>query len=315
MSTTALVLLIIVIALAALAAAFAVLQRIAENRHPPAGEFIDHDGVRLHYVETGVPAGETVVLLHGNGSMIQDFASSGLVELLSPRYRVLCFDRPGFGHSSRPRTRPMTPEAQAELLAAALERLGVRTPHLVGHSWGTLVALALAFRAEPAVRGLVLAGGYYFPTRRWDAWLMAGPALPLVGDVLRYTIVPLLGWLLAPVTIRNLFAPQPVPARFAAEFPLALALRPKQLRATAEEAVLMVPGAARLARRYPDLPCPIEVFHATGDRVVEPDQAPRLHGLAPASVLHIVHDAGHMMHHAIPEDLAAAVDRLHRGAG
>ena len=36
-------------------------------------------GVRLHYVERG--SGEPLVLLHGNGSMIQDFESSGLVDL------------------------------------------------------------------------------------------------------------------------------------------------------------------------------------------------------------------------------------------
>lgn len=309
MSTIAIILALIAIA------AVAVMQRIAERRHPPAGRFIDCDGVRLHYVESGVPAGEAVVLLHGNGAMIQDLASSGLVDLLSPRYRVLCFDRPGFGHSSRPRSRPMTPEAQAELFAAALDRLGVRSAIVVGHSWGTLVALALALRAEPAVRGLVLAGGYYFPTRRWDSWLMSGQAAPIIGDIMCYTISPLLGWLVAPAMMRSLFAPRPMPARFAAEFPMSLALRPKQLRATAEEAVLMVPGAARLAPRYRDLPCPIELFHATGDRLIEPEQARRLHGLVPASVMHIVEDAGHMMHHAIAAELAAAVDRMHRGAG
>jgi hypothetical protein len=43
----------------------------AEQDNPPAGRFLDVDGVRLHYVERG--SGEPLVLLHGNGSMIQGF--------------------------------------------------------------------------------------------------------------------------------------------------------------------------------------------------------------------------------------------------
>jgi hypothetical protein len=55
------------------------LAKKAEHDNPPEGQFLDVDGVRLHYVERG--SGEPLVLLHGNGSMIQDFESSGLVDL------------------------------------------------------------------------------------------------------------------------------------------------------------------------------------------------------------------------------------------
>jgi hypothetical protein len=51
----------------------------ARRDNPPQGRFIDIDGVRLHYVERG--KGRPVVLFHGNGSMIQDFESSGLIDL------------------------------------------------------------------------------------------------------------------------------------------------------------------------------------------------------------------------------------------
>ena len=52
------------------------LAKKAERDNPPSGRFIEVNGVRLHYVERG--AGDPVVLLHGNGSMIQDFECSGL---------------------------------------------------------------------------------------------------------------------------------------------------------------------------------------------------------------------------------------------
>jgi pimeloyl-ACP methyl ester carboxylesterase len=88
--------------------------------------------------------------------------SSGLVDLLAQDNRVVCFDRPGFGYSQRPRFRIWSAPAQAALLLKALHQLGVREPVVLGHSWGALVAIALGMRKDYPVRGLVLASGYYF---------------------------------------------------------------------------------------------------------------------------------------------------------
>src|SRR4030081_1946285 len=55
------------------------LAKNAETDNPPAGQFLEVDGVRLHYVERG--SGSPLVLLHGNGSMIEDFDCSGLIDL------------------------------------------------------------------------------------------------------------------------------------------------------------------------------------------------------------------------------------------
>ena len=49
----------------------------AERQHPPIGKFLDVNGVRLHYVERG--HGPAVVLIHGNGTMVEDFVVSGIV--------------------------------------------------------------------------------------------------------------------------------------------------------------------------------------------------------------------------------------------
>ena len=67
----------------------------AQRDNPPQGRFIDVDGVRLNYVERG--NGRPLVLFHGNGSMIQDFQSSGLIDLAAENYKVIVFDRQGFG--------------------------------------------------------------------------------------------------------------------------------------------------------------------------------------------------------------------------
>src|ERR1041385_7956937 len=112
------------------------------RRPRPLGRFVEVDGVRVHYIARG--KGRPGVLIHGNGTMAEDFVICGLLDQLAKRYRVIALDRPGFGHTDRPRWRVWTASAQAHLLHRVLERLNVERPVIVGHSWGTLVALALA---------------------------------------------------------------------------------------------------------------------------------------------------------------------------
>ena len=125
----------------------------AERRSRPIGQFIEVDGVRLHYVERG--KGKPLVLLHGNGSMIQDFETSGLIDIAAKRYRVIVFDRPGYGYSERPRGTIWTPDAQADLLHRALKQLGIARAIVLGHSWGASVAIALALKYPKAVSALI----------------------------------------------------------------------------------------------------------------------------------------------------------------
>ena len=289
------------------------LARRAERRNPPEGKFITVDGVRLHYIERGT--GPVIVLLHGNGTMARDFALSGVLDLLAKEHRVIAFDRPGFGFSERPRGRIWTADAQATLLHEAFLRLDLRRPVIVGHSWGTLVALALALSHQTDTAGLVLLSGYYFPSVRGDIALASLPAVPILGDILRYTISPLLGRLLAPVVYRKMFAPSPLSRHFASEFPLELAVRPSQIRASAAESALMLPEAASLAGHYPELSIPVAIVAGLGDRIVDCDrQAGRLGTELPRSTLRKVPDAGHMIHHIVPEQVAAAILDVARAA-
>jgi pimeloyl-ACP methyl ester carboxylesterase len=285
--------------------------RRAERRHPPLGRMIQAGGARLHMVEFGHGEGAPVVLLHGNGSMVEDFLTSPLPALLARERRVVLFDRPGCGHSERPRGQPWTPEKQAEVLITAFRQLGLERPIVLGHSWGTLVALAMALEHPEMVGGLVLTSGYYFPTPRTDVPLFGPTGIPLIGDVLRYTFSPLLGRLLAPKMVRKLFAPRQVPERFRAGFPLEMSLRPKQLRATGEDSLAMVPWAASAAPRYGKLRLPVAILNGEEDRIVDPArQAERLRDAIPGSTLELLPGIGHMLHHAAPERVTAAVRRV-----
>jgi pimeloyl-ACP methyl ester carboxylesterase len=281
--------------------------RDAERDHPPIGRFLNVDGVRLHYLERGT--GEPLVLIHGNGTLIQDFTVNSLVDQLSQRYRVIVFDRPGYGYSTRPRGL-WTPQAHATLFETALHQLAVERAIVLGHSWGTMVAVSLALQAPALVRSLVLLSGYYFPTARMDVVLSSPNAIPGIGDALRHTISPPLARLMLPAGIRGMFAPAPVPDRFDRLFPKELMVRPIQLRASAEDAALMPPSAMELQEHYRELKLPVVILTGGDDQIADVDrQSRRLHEEIPQSELIVLPGLGHMVHHLAPDEVIKAIDR------
>ncbi|TXN41213.1 alpha/beta hydrolase [Methylobacterium sp. WL30] len=294
-------------ALAASALYTAAKTRDAEHETPPIGAFLTADGVRLHYVERG--RGPALVLIHGNGMMIQDFLVSGIVDDLAERYRVIIIDRPGYGYSDRPRGL-WTPRAHATLFQKALQQLGVTQAVVLGHSWGALVAVALALQAPQLVRSLVLASGSYYPTLRADVLLTSPVAIPGIGDLMRHTVSPVLGRLMQPALIKAMFAPAAVTDRFDREFPKAMMLRPLQLRASAEDAALMTPVTVEIKQHYRDLTLPVVIIVGGDDQVADVDrQSKRLHSELPNSELVVVPGMGHMIQHLAPREVVDAIDR------
>ena len=296
-------------ALGALALFAAARARRAEEEHPPVGRFITVDGVRLRYRDVG--EGDPVVLIHGNGSLIEEFEVSGLVDRLARTHRVILFDRPGFGYSERPRSRLWTAQAQAHLLDGALERLQVGRALVYGHSFGAQVAVELALLAPERVGALVLASGYYYPTARPDVPLFTPLAIPVLGDVAGHTIAPLLVERLLPRIYRKLFAPAPVPGRFRHGFPHNLILRPPHLRATSEDTAFLIPNAHRGQHRYDALDLPVTIITGDGDEVVFMHRhSQRLHRELPHSRLVVVPGAGHMIHHTALDEVTKAIEAL-----
>jgi pimeloyl-ACP methyl ester carboxylesterase len=279
----------------------------SERRNPPRGRFVTIDGVQMHYLERGV--GPPVVLIHGNGVTAEDFELSGLLDHLAQRHRVIAFDRPGFGYTQRPRRRSWTAKEQATLLLGGLSALGVERAVVVGHSWGTLVALEAALEQPDKVAGLVLMSGYYWPTARLDVPLLSGPAIPVFGDVLRFTLSPLLGWAMTPLVLKQIFSPSTVPAHFKAEFPASISLRPSQLRATAADTAMMAPQASKTAARYDEITAPVLVIAGDGDKIVSfKHQSRRLAGDLLNAQLQVIEGAGHMIHHTAPDEVATGIE-------
>jgi pimeloyl-ACP methyl ester carboxylesterase len=280
--------------------------RKTERKHPPVGKFIEVGSVKLHYLRRG--SGRSVVLIHGNGVMLEDWTVPGVFDALAASHDVIAFDRPGFGYSTRPRSAVWTPQAQARAIAAALEQLGVSDATVVGHSFGTLVGIALALDHPHLVARLVLLSGYYFPTFRPDILLNAGPAVPGTGDLIRYTFGPPLSRALMPAAERQLFAPAPVDPRWQASFPIDMIVRPSQMRATAEDFAVAIPSAAALSKRYGELDLPITLAAGPGDKIVGYDHAERFHAALPHAALIRIEEAGHMVHYTATDRILAAIE-------
>jgi pimeloyl-ACP methyl ester carboxylesterase len=282
---------------------------LAEVEHPPIDGFVTVEGTRLHYFERG--AGPSVVLLHGNGSMIGDFVSSGITERIAAGHRVIAFDRPGFGFSERPRGRRWGPSEQARLLLQAFALLRITRPIVVGHSWGALVAMALALEGPERVAGLVLLSGYYYPVPRSDPNALTPCVFPIVDDVLRQTVVPFVGRLMASDAVRRVFAPCAVPESFKRHYSIPHALRPSQMKAVAEEAAMLVESARTFSELYKELSVPVRLIAGSDDRIVDTDvHSARLHRELGGSTFRSVPGIGHMVHHAAPEEVVAEIRAL-----
>ncbi|WP_376703371.1 alpha/beta hydrolase [Mesorhizobium sp. ISC25] len=275
-----------------------------------SGRFIGVAGVRLHVLEQG--SGMPLILLHGNGSSAEDFRTSGMFDEAAGKYRVLAFDRPGFGRSTRPRGKWWTAAAQADLIHAAVAQLGIERYLVLGHSWGASVTLQLARRHPASVAGIVLVSGYYYPPPRLGLALAALPALPVAGGVFRHTLLPLLVRLTWPLAMGKIFRPGIISAAFASAAK-DIASRPSQLRSIAAESGLMLADALAGGRftRSDDLSLPAGIIAGAGDRLFDAKaEALRLQLEIPGSFVDIIPQAGHMVHHTAPLAVLAMVDRV-----
>jgi len=121
---------------------------------PPRGRFMEIDGERIHYVDTG-GAGPAVVMIHGLGGNLLHF-DYALAGRLDAEFRLILVDRPGSGYSSRAASADATLAAQAAMIAELIRALGLTRPLVVGHSLGGAISLALALDHPDCVGGLAL---------------------------------------------------------------------------------------------------------------------------------------------------------------
>jgi len=98
-------------------------------------------GLNINYALEG--EGELVVLLHGWGSNIKLF--DNLIHLLSPKYKVLAMDMPGFGQSDEPKE-PWDVDNYVDFVLEFLKDFDCDKVTLLGHSFGGRVIIKLNAR-------------------------------------------------------------------------------------------------------------------------------------------------------------------------
>lgn len=124
-------------------------------RRAPVYRRAEAGGLSVAYQQAG--AGSAIVLLHGFTHDSRVWRPQ--LESLSDQFAVIAWDAPGTGQSSDPPI-PFGIGDWADCLAGLLDAAGVQTAHIVGLSWGGVLAQEFYRRYATRVRSLVLADTY-----------------------------------------------------------------------------------------------------------------------------------------------------------
>jgi len=299
----------ILVALGAASTGFSALAgRLIERQTPPQGRFLDLDGVRLHLLDQG--QGPPVVLIHGLSGQLGNFTYA-LVRRLSDEFRVVAFDRPGSGYSSRARGESAGMQAQAATLAKAIRRLKLDRPVIVGHSLGGALALELALDAPDCVGALALIAPATHPLSRpprvFRPLAIRSPAL---RRAFAWTLATPGGLIARMLVIKEVFAPEAPPADFAELGGGFLAVRPGSVVRASEDIIALEEDLKVLPQRYAAVRAPVGVLYGRDDHVLDW----RAHGEAmrekfPSLDFELV-DGGHMLLVTQPDVCARFIRRM-----
>lgn len=112
-------------------------------------------GYETWYRTVGEDGGLPLVLLHGGPGSTH--LGLGVLEPLADERRLVFYDQLGCGNSSQPSDPSLwTVELYVEELANLREALGLERIHLLGHSWGGMLALEYALTQPDGLESLVL---------------------------------------------------------------------------------------------------------------------------------------------------------------
>jgi len=277
--------------------------------------FVDIGGVDIHYKVYG--AGEpTIVLMHGFGA--STFSWREVAGPLAQRGTVVVFDRPAFGLTERVLPgdwdetahaggSPYTPEAQADITVALLDRLGIDTAVLVGHSAGGSIAMLAALRHPERVGALVLVDAAVYTEGGPPAFvypLLKTPQARRLGPLLARQIGGRAGDRFLELAWHD-------PSRITDEVRAGYRA---PLRVTDWDAALwqltVTRSPQRLGERVAEIGCPVLVVTGDDDRIVPTDESRRLASEIEGAEIAVIASAGHVPHEEQPGPFLDAMYRF-----
>ena len=276
---------------------------------PPHGQFMDIDGQRIHYTDTG-GSKPAIVLIHGLGGNMLHFGYA-MADKLAADYRVILVDRPGSGYSTRPEGTPATLTAQAGTIATLIRRLDLKQPLIVGHSLGGALSLAIALDHPDCAGGLALLAPLTHAVESApDVFKGLEISFPLMRKAIAWTVATPLGIRRGPVLLKEVFAPETAPADFPMRAGGLLGLRPTAFYNTSTD--LMAAGETLPAymARYRGLDIPMAMLYGRGDRLLDyRAQGEAMKIVCPALDLELV-EGGHMLPMTQADRCVALVRRV-----
>ncbi|GJE76012.1 alpha/beta fold hydrolase [Methylorubrum suomiense] len=306
---------LIILVLGLAAAATLLIAARVEARHPPAVHRIPVPGGSVAYLEDGPRDGPraTIVLLHGASANAHDPMEGVGRHLAAAGFRVVSFDRPGYGGSDRlAGAEAATPAFQARMLADAIDRLGLGPVILMGHSWSGALALRMALDRPKGIAGLVLVAPVAMPFPPMPLPWWADLALkPPVTWLLTHTIAVPLGLYYLPGVARGVFRPEPPVEDYVEKSRAALILRPGSALANIQDLAGLPAALAQQAPLYASLRVPTVIVTGEGDPVVvTAKQAEPLSRAVPGARLVVLPGAGHMITYTAPDALVRETEAL-----
>jgi pimeloyl-ACP methyl ester carboxylesterase len=258
---------------------------------------IDIPGFHLVYLDGG--AGDPLVLVHGFGADKDNWTR--IAKYLTPHYRVIAPDLPGFGESSKPETAHYSVRDQVQYLHAFIAALQFQNGSLGGNSMGGHIAGLYAATFPSEVKTLWLlapAGVATADLSELGALIKSGQPNPLLAqspqdfDKIVHFVMSDPPYI--PGSIKNVLA-----KRAAANYPLHSRIFQELLAAKPDDA---------LEVSLKDNPVPTKILWGDRDRALSVSGAKILGSLLPNSSVTVMPGVGHLP--MIEKPRAAAEDYL-----
>lgn len=157
-------------------------------RLQPREGYVAVPGGRVWFKVVGSGSGAPLLLLHGGPGAASDYLEP--LSVLGNERPVIFYDQLGCGRSDRPsNTNLWRVDRFVEELKAVRQALGLRRLHILGHSWGAMLAAEYAFTQPRGVRSLILSSGAFsMPRANQDTRRLVDELPPDVREtLLRHT--------------------------------------------------------------------------------------------------------------------------------